>query len=256
MLLVAAAAFGLAVGSFTNVLIARVPVGEDWVRGSSRCPACGHPIAWYDNIPVFSWLWLSRRCRHCHAPISGVYPAVEILVAALWVAIAVQFGARILALGLAYLACISVALVFIDLRAQRLPDALVLPSYPIVAVLLAADAVAGGGFGNLARAAAGLGAMGGVYGLLWFVYPKGMGFGDVKTAGLVGMVAGYLGWSSLAVAGIAGPLIGGVVVVAGLATHRLTRKSRVPYGPALLAGAWVAILAGAEIGRWYVALVT
>ncbi len=169
---------------------------------------------------------------------------------------ALIFGASFLALALAYLACISVALAFIDLRAQRLPDALVLPPYPVVAILLVADAIAGGGFGNLARAAAGLGALGGAYGLLWLAYRKGLGFGDVKTAGVLGMVAGYLGWSSLAVAGIAGPLIGGIVVTIGLATHRLTRKSRVPYGPALLAGAWVAILAGEEIGRWYVALVT
>ena len=256
MLILAAAALGLVVGSFTNVLIARVPAGEPWVRGSSRCPKCRHDLAWYDNIPVISWLVLRRRCRHCGRPISGRYPAVELLVALLWVGIAAVFGATILALALAYLACITVALVFIDLDVQRLPDSLVLPSYVIVGALLVGDAAVTGEWSSLARAAAGIGILGGFYGLVWFVYPAGLGRGDVTAAGLVGMALGYLGWSELAVGAILGPILGGLAVVVGLASGALTRKSKVPYGPALLAGLWLGVLAGSAIGDWYVALFT
>jgi leader peptidase (prepilin peptidase) / N-methyltransferase len=256
MLILAAAVFGLVVGSFTNVLIARVPSGEPWIRGSSRCPRCRHDLAWYDNVPIVSWLALRRRCRHCGLPISARYPTVELLVALMWVGIAAAFGATLLALAFGYLACISVALVFIDLDVQRLPDALVLPSYPIVAALLVADAAASGEWFTLARGAAGVGILGGFYGLLWFAYPSGLGRGDVTTAGLAGMVLGYLGWSGLAVGAISGPILGGLVVVIGLASHTLTRKSRVPYGPALLAGLWLGVFAGRAIGDWYVALFT
>jgi leader peptidase (prepilin peptidase)/N-methyltransferase len=255
-LILAAAVLGLVVGSFTNVLIARVPAGEQWIRGSSRCPRCRHDLAWYDNIPVISWLVLSRRCRHCGRPISGRYPAVELLVALLWVAVAAEFGASLLSLALAYLACITVALVFIDLDVQRLPDSLVLPSSVIVAALLVGDAAATGEWSSLARAAAGIGIMGGFYGLVWMVYPSGLGRGDVTTAGLAGMALGYLGWSELAVGAILGPIVGGLAVAVGLASGALTRKSRVPYGPALLMGLWLGVLAGSVIGDWYVALFT
>ena len=256
MLILAGALFGLVIGSFTNVLIARVPAGEPWVRGSSRCPRCRHDLAWYDNIPLISWLALSRRCRHCGSPISGRYPAVELLVALLWVGIAAAFGATFLALALGYLACVTVALVFIDLDVQRLPDSLVLPSYPIVAALLVADAGVNGAWPSLARAAAGVGILGGFYGLVWIVYPAGLGRGDVTTAGLAGMVLGYLGWSEVAVGAISGPILGGLVVMVGLASRALTRKSRVPYGPALLLGLWLGVFAGSAIGNWYVALFT
>lgn len=256
MLTLAAAVVGLVVGSFTNVLIARVPAGEPWIRGSSRCPRCRHDLAWYDNVPIISWLILSRRCRHCRRPISGRYPAVELLVALLWVAIAAEFGATLLTLALAYLACITVALVFIDWDVQRLPDSLVLPSCAVVAALLVGDAAATGEWFSLARAAAGMGIMGGFYGLVWIAYPAGLGRGDVTTAGLAGMALGYLGWSELAVGSILGPILGGLAVVVGLVSGALTRKSKVPYGPALLLGLWLGVLAGSAIGDWYVALFT
>jgi len=249
---VACVAFGLAIGSFVNVLIARVPTGESWVRGSSRCPRCRHDLAWYDNIPLFSWLWLRRRCRHCRAPISGRYPVVESLVAALFVAIYLVHGHGFLAFGLAYLAAISVALVFIDLDVQRLPDSIVLPSYPVMLAFLVSDAWSMGDWGAFGMAGIGLCAMGGFYALLWAVYPAGLGLGDVKSGGLLGMVAGYIGWSTLAVGFIAGPLLGGGVVVIGMAVGKYHRKSRVPYGPALFGGAWLGYLAGASIAAAYI----
>ena len=252
----AVVAFGLIVGSFTNVLIARVPAGEDWVNGSSHCPKCHHDIAWHDNIPVLSWLWLRRKCRHCSEPISGRYPLVELLVAGLFLGVYLAWGLTLLALGFAYLAVISVALVFIDLDVKRLPNSLVLPSYAILGVILTAHAATHGAWSDLGRAGIGLAAWGGFYGLAWFIYPKGMGFGDVKTAGLLGMAAGYLGYAELAVGGFLGPMLGGVAVIAGLILGRLRRDSQVPYGPALIVAAWAGYLAGPAIGDIYLKLIT
>lgn len=256
MIFVAAVAFGLACGSFVNVLVARVPAGEDWVREPSHCPRCGHRIAWYDNIPVLSWLWLRRRCRHCRKPISGRYPAVELLVAALFVGVAALAGPSALALALVYLACVSVALVFIDLDVQRLPDSVVLPSMGVVGALLIADAAIGGAWWPLLRAGVGFLALGGFYLLMVTLYPRGMGWGDVKTAALLGMPLGYVGWSALAVGAFFGPILGGLAVLPGLIARKVSLSTRIPYGPALIAGAWVGLLAGSLLFRAYVRLFT
>ncbi|WP_084073116.1 A24 family peptidase [Demequina sp. NBRC 110052] len=253
MEIAAVAVLGLLWGSFTNVLIARVPAGENWVSDGSRCPRCGAPIRWYDNVPVLSFAILRGRCRACREPISWRYPIVEVAVASLWVLVFLQWGWSVTALLLAYLAVVSVALVAIDLDVRRLPFALVLPSYGVVAVLLLVATVMGEG-ATWWMPLAGLGALGGFYAAVWFVYPAGMGFGDVVTAGLLGLVAGHLGWGAVAVAAIAGPLIGGVFVIGGLLAGQLGRKSAVPYGPALIAGAWLGLLAGGAISDAYLGM--
>lgn len=251
-----AAVLGLFVGSFANVLIARVPSGEQWVRGSSHCPRCGHDLAWHDNLPLLSWLWLKRRCRYCHAPISFRYPLVELLVSALFALVALVFGLSALSLGLMYLAAISVALAAIDLEHRRLPDALTLPLYPVLAVAVGTHALVVGEWWVLARGILGLLILGGFYFVLWFAVPKGMGFGDVKTAGALGLALGAVGWPALAVGAITGPLIGGVVGVAVMIHTRRARGVAIPYGPWLIAGAWLGILAGENIGSAYVSFVT
>lgn len=166
------------------------------------------------------------------------------------------YGVSFLSGTLVYLAVVSTALFFIDIDVQRLPNSLVLPSYPIVAILLVADAGIEGDWGSVARAGAGLGILGGFYGLLWLAYPTGLGFGDVRTAGVLGMAAGYVGWDALAVGGIAGPLIGGVIVIVGLLLGRIGRRSRISYGPALIGGIWLGLLAGHGIADAYVGLLT
>ena len=251
MVVFVAACLGLLCGSFTNVLIARVPVGEQWRTGSSRCPRCGAEIAWYDNIPVVSWLLLRRRCRHCHEPISGRYPLVEVAVALLFALAASAFGATILTVAMAYLAVISVALAAIDLEHMRLPDALTLPAYPVLAVLIAAHAGLEHDWWILVRALIGVAIVGGVYLVLWLAYPKGMGFGDVKTAGMLGLALGAVGWGAIAVGAIAGPFIGGVVGIVVMVRERRGRGVHIPYGPWLLAGAWLGILAGPPIAHAY-----
>lgn len=256
MVVFLAAGLGLLCGSFTNVLIARVPAGEQWRTGSSRCPRCRTDLAWYDNLPVLSWLLLRRRCRHCQEPISGRYPLVELTVAIMFALVAGVFGPTALAAGLVYLAVITVALAAIDLEHRRLPDALTLPAYPVLVVAITIHAGMEHEWWILARALIGAAIVGGVYFALWFAYPKGMGFGDVKAAGMLGLALGAVGWGAIAVGAIAGPLIGGVVGVAVMIRTRRSRGVAIPYGPWLIAGAWLGILAGDRIGHGYVEFVT
>ena len=255
MVVAAAAILGLFFGSFANVLIARVPMGEQWVRGSSHCPRCGHDLAWYDNLPLVSWLWLRRRCRSCRAPISARYPLVESTVSVLFTLVVLVFGVSALSLGLMYLAFNTVALAAIDLEHRRLPDALTLPLYPVLATAVLAQSWMTGEWNILVRGLAGLLIVGGFYFVLWFAFPKGMGFGDVKTAGALGLILGAIGWPALGVGAIAGPLVGGVAGVVVMIRTRKARGVAIPYGPWLIAGAWLGILAGDQIGHAYVSLV-
>lgn len=250
----AVAALGLAFGSFATVLVARVPEGRNFAQGRSGCPKCGTAIAAYDNIPVVSWVLLRGKCRHCKEPIAAIYPLIELAVATLVLATYLIWGVSWTSLLLTYLAIVTVALFVIDLKHRRLPHSLVLPSYPVVIVLMAIAWLTGES-NSWWSALIGLLSLGGLYGLLWFFYPKGMGFGDVTTAGLLGLVLGYLGLESVAVGGISGPLIGGLVVIVLVLAKRVGRSSAIPYGPALISGAWLGIFAGPSIADAYLALV-
>ncbi len=241
---------GLLVGSFTNVLIARVPAGKGVITGRSACPRCNHTLAWYDNLPLLSWLVLRARCRYCSTRISAQYPLVEGAVALLWLAVYLVHGIGFTALLLAYLAPVSVALTVIDVRHHRLPHRIVLPSYAVTVAIMAC-AWTSGESASWWTALIGLVALGGFYGLLWFIYPKGMGFGDVTTAGLLGLALGFLGLENLAVGAIAGPLVGGLMVIALATVRKAGRGTRIPYGPALLTGAWIGLLAGSELAAGY-----
>jgi len=250
-LIAIAAALGLLCGSFTNVLIVRIPAGTDWVKDTSRCPRCQHPIAWYDNMPVLSWLWLRRKCRHCGEPISARYPVVELLVSAMFALVAWQFELTIMAALLLYLAVISVALVAIDLEHRRLPDKLVLPAIVVTLVGLVGHTAVDGEWWILARAVLGALILGGFYFVMWFAYPRGLGLGDVKTAVVLGLVLGALGWPQLAVGSILGPLVGSLWGIAAVIRQRAFRDVRIAYGPALILAAWIGILVGQPMARWY-----
>ncbi|WP_370514099.1 A24 family peptidase [Cellulomonas sp. JZ18] len=212
-LLVLAAVLGLAVGSFLNVVVWRVPRGESVVRPPSACPRCGHLIRHRDNVPVLGWLLLRGRCRDCGEPIAVRYPLVEAGTAVLLVAATAWTLTRDDGLWLlpavAYLVAIGVALALIDLDTHRLPDAIVLPSYVVVAVLLAVAAAGTGDWGALLRAVVGGAALWTSYFLLVLVYPRGMGFGDVKLAGVLGMYLGWVGWGALLVGAFAAFVCGG-----------------------------------------------
>jgi len=249
-----AAVVGLLVGSFLNVVIWRVPRDESIVSPRSRCPQCGHEIRGRDNVPVISWLLLRARCRDCGARVSARYPLVELTTAILFGLLAWHFGLHLVLIAYLYLAAISVALALIDIDVHRLPDALTLPSYPVAAVLLTAGALAAHEPFNLARAAIGGAALFMLYAVLWFVYPRGMGLGDVKLAGVLGMYLGYLSWGTLAVGAFFGFALGGVLGVTLMAIGRATRKSKIPFGPFMLSGAMAAVFFGTSVAHAYVKL--
>jgi leader peptidase (prepilin peptidase)/N-methyltransferase len=250
-LVVAAAALGLLVGSFLNVVIHRVPRGESVVHPPSRCPGCGTELRYRDNVPVVSWVLLRGRCRTCGEPISARYPLVELLTAMVFGLIAWRIGFDLSLVAFLYLAAVGVALAAIDLDVKRLPNALTLPSYVVGAVLFGAIALVDSDIGPLLRALAGMVALYAFYFLLVLVYPRGMGWGDVKLAGVLGLFLGWLGWGELLVGAFLGFLLGGVVGGLLMATRRATRKSAIPFGPFMLAGALLAILWGASIANTY-----
>ncbi|MDP9240558.1 MAG: prepilin peptidase [Actinomycetota bacterium] len=247
-----AALLGLVVGSFLNVVIWRVPRGESIVRPPSHCPGCAEPIAPRDNVPVLSWLLLRGKCRKCGTRISVRYPLVELGTAALFALIAVRFGFDPAIPAFLYLAAVGLALALIDIDHKRLPFAMTIPSYPVALVLLTVAALVDGHPGRLVQMLAGMLGLFGFYFLLNLVSPRGMGFGDVMLSGILGLYLGYLGWGPLLVGAFLGFLLGAIGGLLFIAIGRGGRKSHIPFGPYMLAGALVAILFGHELARAYV----
>lgn len=251
---------GLVVGSFLNVVVWRVPRGESVVRPASACPRCGTAIRARDNVPVLSWLVLRGRCRDCAEPIAVRYPLVEAGTGLLFAAVAWHFLRLELPAALpAYLvlAGAAVALALIDLDHHRLPDVIVLPLYPVLVVLLTlASALSPDPHGWSALGRAGIGAL--VlflfYGAAWFVYPKGMGLGDVKLAGVLGGMLAWLGWGALAVGAFSAFLLGGVVGVALRLSGRNVKGQGIPFGPWMLLGAALGVAVGEPVWAAYLDL--
>lgn len=249
------AGLGLAVGSFLNVVIYRVPLDLSIVRPGSACPGCGAAIAPRDNIPVVSWLLLRGRCRACHEPISGRYPLVEIANALVWLALGwwaiSPDGSPALLPLLLVLGSAGVALFMIDLDHHRLPDAIVLPLYPVTVVGLALAGILTGEW-PLLDTAIGLAIWVVVIGGLWFVSGgRGMGFGDVKLAPVLGATLGWVGVAAAGVGLFSAFLLGALVGVVLLLTRRAGRRSAIPFGPFLLVGAFLGLVAGQAISDAY-----
>lgn len=259
---------GAAIGSFLNVVIYRVPAGVSVVHPPSACPACGAAVRPYDNIPVLSWFVLRGRCRDCGASFSVRYALIELVTALAFAGItawrfrrieeapttAVALAEMVILVALLYFAAISIALAAIDLDTHRLPNALVLPSYPVLVVLLGGATILAGDLEAAARAAAGAGILFGGYLLLATISPRGMGMGDVKLAGVIGLVLGYGGWAALVVGTFAAFVLGGLLALALLISGRARRDSGIPFGPWMLGGAWVGIAWGEAIAQAYLAL--
>ncbi|NRD26669.1 A24 family peptidase [Frigoribacterium sp. VKM Ac-2836] len=263
-----AGGFGLLIGSFLNVVVYRVPAGLSVARPASACPGCSTPIRRRDNVPVVSWLALGGKCRDCRTSISARYPIVELATGLFFVLVAARLWpltdvptealplvSRLLSLvAFLWLAGISVALAVIDLEHHRLPNAIVLPSYVVGGVLLAASSILVGDWSALVRAAIGLTSLFAFYLIAALSYPGGMGFGDVKLAGVLGLYLAWLGWGEFAVGAFAAFLLGGVFAVVLLVTRRVQRTGGIPFGPWMLAGAWVGVFAGGTVATAYLTL--
>ena len=235
----AAAAFWAVIGSFLNVVAHRVPRGESLVAPGSRCPDCGAPVKPYDNVPVVSWLLLRGRCRNCGTRISPRYPLVELATAVAFAAVvAVRGFDDGLILELPLVAAL-IALAAIDFDHKLLPNRIVYPlaAYGLIATLLvdSDDLVE-----NLA---AGAGAFAFLLAAV-IAYPRGMGMGDVKLAGAMGLYLGLSVIPALLIAFLAGSLVGIVILAREGAAGR---KKAVPFGVFLALGGIVAVLAGPEL---------
>lgn len=249
---------GLIVGSFLNVVIARVPEGGSLIRPASHCPGCGAPIRARDNVPVVSWLILRGKCRDCGEPISAMYPLVELTTGLIWAVLGVwalqtsgqSLANPLLPVSLA-LASAGIALTVIDVRVLRLPNAIVLPLYPIVILGLLLAGVIGGSWPwweSLCGAGIWLIAVG----VPWLISGgRWMGAGDVKLAPILGAV---LGWQAVASAGIGILLafvLGALMSLGLLVFRRASTGAHVPFGPFLLAGAFLALLFGQVMWEAY-----
>jgi len=258
VLIAVVALLGLAVGSFLNVVIARVPAGESLVRPGSHCPRCQATIRARHNVPVVSWLVLHGRCADCAEPISVRYPMVELVTALLFVATTLNVAKLHLLPALpAYLffVAVGVALTAIDLSVMRLPNAIVYPSYVVLALLLTGASLVEGSVQPLARAAVGCVGMLAFFFALVLANPKGLGLGDVKLAGVIGAALGFLSYPALVVGAFAAFVLGGLVGGVLLVSRRATGKTMLPFGPAMVAGALVAIFASAPLVDAYTTLV-
>ncbi|MBX7464737.1 prepilin peptidase [Streptomyces sp. MAG02] len=245
---------GLAVGSFLNVAVSRVPEGRSVVRPRSACPRCAAPIAARDNIPVVSWLLLGRRCRACRVPIPARYPLMEALTAILFLAEALRFGrSEALPAELVFTAGL-LALAACDAERFLLPRRLIYPTLGLTAACLLTAAATTGQWQRLGTTAlCGVGAFAAFFALHW-MRPAWLGFGDVRLAGLLGTGLGWLGPSYLVLALLAGSVVGLLVGVVLMAAGRATRHTRLPFGVFLAVGAIAAILVGAPVVHWYESL--
>ena len=242
----AAAGFapGLVLGSFLNVVAARVPLRRSVVKPGSACMSCGTELAWRDNVPLVSWVLLRGRCRHCGTRIPWRYPAVELATAVLFAACFLAFGLTAYAFLAAGFCAVLVAISAIDIEHRIVPNRIVVPATGIVLVVNtlidpSVEWLLGGlaGFTFLFIAAV--------------IYPAGMGMGDVKLAALLGVMLGR----DVAVALMAGMLLAIVPSVVLLARHgSKARKMGIPFAPFLAGGGIVALFAGGELLDAYLSL--
>lgn len=251
MLVVLASVLGLAVGSFLNVVIARVPEGLSVVQPRSRCPRCGHEIASRDNIPVLSWILLRGRCRGCHEPISVRYPLVEIGTAAAWGAIVWRWGLDPATPLLLYTASTGIALALIDIDTRRLPFVIVRQTWIVTAALVVFAAGLSGDWSGILRAVIGSAVLGAFYFTLVLIKPDGMGWGDFLYSWTLGGFLGWFGWATLVVGTFSAFLVGGVVSVGAVAATRRIKGVTIPFGPSLIVGAFIGVALGESIMRWY-----
>ena len=245
--LVAAALFGAIIGSFLNVVIYRLPLGQSIVSPPSRCRNCGYQLKWYDNVPILSWILLGGRCRQCKTGVSIQYPIVELITAILFVLVVWLTPPGPLMFARLLLVCMLIALFGIDLEHQILPNAITLPGivigllFSLIAPPGWRDALIGAllGGGILYAIAAGY--------YLWR-RQEGMGMGDVK---MLAMIGAFLGWQAVIVTLVLASFAGSIIGVALMAAQKGDMKFALPFGTFLALGAVAAMFAGGPLVAWY-----
>jgi leader peptidase (prepilin peptidase) / N-methyltransferase len=245
--IVLAGVLGLAVGSFLNVCIHRLPRGESLVYPGSRCPRCGRALRWHDNVPVLSWVWLGGKCGQCHAPIAVQYPIVELITAALIVAIVVVTPPGPLLAARLVFACALVVLFAIDLEHQILPNVITLPG---IAVGWLFSLVGPPGWqASLAGIVLGAGVLYGTAAAYYLVRrEEGLGMGDVK---MLAMIGAFLGWKAVLLTLVLASFSGALVGVGMMAASRGGMRYALPFGTFLAVGALIAMFVGDAIIAWY-----
>jgi leader peptidase (prepilin peptidase)/N-methyltransferase len=241
---VAALVVGLCFGSFLNVCILRLPHDQSLIEPPSTCPRCGKRIAWYDNVPVVSWLLLRGKCRSCGEPISSQYPLIEALVGLLWVGAYFEWGVSVHALAGALLGTILLGIGITDARHYLIPDEY---TWGGLVIGLAASLVGGwqGFLQAVIGAAVGF-ALLYVVGLAgrWMFGEEAMGGGDIK---MMAMVGSFVGWKGVLLTIFSGALLGTLIFV----PLSLRKKRLVPFGVFLAVGAAVTFVWGDVIIEWY-----
>ncbi len=251
---VALGGVGLLVGSFLNVVIHRVPEGRSVVRPRSACPACGSAIRVRDNVPVVSWVLLRGRCRTCSARIPVLYPLIEAANALLWLSLGLwawAVGQGPLLPLLLVLGSAGLALAVIDVQHHRLPDVIVLPLYPVTVVGLVLAGLLAGSWPAGQAALGVLAWLVPIGGLFLVTGGRGMGFGDVKLAPILGATLGWVGLSAALVGVLAGFVLGAVVGMGLMLSGRAHRRSHLAFGPFLLLGSLVGLVAGSALAHAY-----
>lgn len=246
-LLVLAGVLGLAIGSFLNVVIHRLPRGQSLLTPPSTCPSCGTRLRAIDNIPVLSWVVLRGRCHACRAPISVQYPIVEAVTAVLFVLIAWLTPAGPLLASRLILVVLLIVLFGIDLHHQILPNVLTLPG--IVVGFLFSLVAPPGWAASLLGMALGGGVLYAIAAAYYAVrHEEGLGMGDVK---MLAMIGAFLGWKAVLVTLILSSFAGALVGVGLIAFARGGMRLALPFGTFLSLGALAAMLVGEPLVAWY-----
>ena len=245
--LLAAGLFGLCVGSFLNVVIYRLPLGQSLVSPPSRCRKCGYSLRWFDNIPVVSWLLLRGRCRHCGVGVSWQYPLVELITSALFILVVWLTPMGPLVASRLMLVCMLIALFGIDLEHQILPNSITLPGI-VIGLLFSLIAPPG-----ITDALIGVAIGGGMlyavaYGYYLWRGEEGMGMGDVK---MLAMLGAFLGWKAVLVTLILASFAGAFVGLGMMSLQRGGMKYALPFGTFLALGAVAAMFVGDPLIAWY-----
>ncbi|NJD03569.1 MAG: prepilin peptidase [Ruminiclostridium sp.] len=253
--------FGLALGSFVNVLIYRVPEGKSIIAPPSACPSCGKRLSPLDLIPVVSWLLLMGKCRYCKARISPRYLFVELLTGAAVIGLFLKFGTSFAFLAFTYLIVILIAIFFIDADHRIIPDELVIAGLAGGVIVMAynilfpGQMIYGGGKWWLPLAGilsgSGLLLLVAIIGMLVYRTDDAMGMGDVKLFAPIGM---FLGWQLTLEALFLSIILAGIASLLLIILRKKNKKDTIPFGPFIVIGAYLCIILGWDIIKWYTGL--